>query len=1138
MLERQVDGAGHCTGPAQPVELGALSLAAGHAITVSWSAVRSLARGCIAGMRRAVPRRFFRRLGTLAPVDVLLLGPMEVADDDGSPLRVQGAKLRALLAMLALECGRVVPTDRLIEELWHDDPPADVANALQGLISKLRRALGSADIVAMRPPGYVLVIDEEQVDLHRLDLGVAAARAAVASGDLEEAVARFADAESLWRGPALADFRYDDFAQAHVARLDEVHLSLVEDRLDAGLALGRHAQAISDLEALVHGNPLRERLRGQLMVALYRTGRQADALRVFQEGRGVLADDLGLDPGRDLQRLETAILNHDPMLLAADTETNGAAGTTRRCTNLKAALSPLIGRDRELVELADRLADHRLVTVVGPGGAGKTRLATEAARRLVDQRKHGVFMIELAPVGRPEAVADAVAAALELPESDVDALARVRQYCQGKDMLLVLDNCEHLVEAAARIAEELLGACVDLRILATSREGLRVTGEAVWPVPPLAGADAIELFVQRATSADPGFRVDDATRSVMHDICIRLDGLPLAIELAAARTRAFSVAQIAERLDDRFRLLTGGSRTAMARQQTLRAVVDWSYDLLFEDERRVFERLSVFTGGCLIGAAQTVCAGDDVDEADVEELIGGLVEKSLVLVDRSGPEPRYRTLQTLSQYGRERLVERGEADAVFGRMAANLAELCARSGDAFWGVEQRQWFMAVGAEQDNIRTAFTWAVGTEEKDLAVGIAADLALYRWVTGQAREGYHWLEAALALPGDVAPLTNGRALVWRAFLGYLVGHRDHVDEQFEEGLDLLREHAGPGFVAYVYSFYAQLVAEMGRLDKAAELTVVALEQIDAAPHEPWLTPGRTWMRAALAIQEHDLAAFEALLREAGQQFRDAGDHFMGAICLDLVAEFEERRGGWDDAAIALRHALDEVAGLRMAAFETALTTRLGVVALQVGDFPKAGPLLRDGLARAGDLSFEPIRALALNGLANLLRRQGRLDEAERAALEALALYGTASDRTLTSSFSRAAARSDVPVGEAASFSVLGFVAEARGDAPLAIEHHSAAYERACSVGHSRATPLALEGLAAAALLTGDGVGAARLLGCADRLRSEGQAARAPSEQVDVARVLDAAVTLLGRRAFAAANEQGHGSSPQDLVDVPVTT
>ena len=1074
----------------------------------------------------------------MAFVDIRLLGSMEVEADDGGPLRVQGAKLRALLAILALECGRVVPTDRLIEDLWHDDPPPGVANALQGLMSKLRRALGSADIVSMRPPGYVLVIDEENVDVHRLDRGVAEARAAAGRGDLEDAIAHFAEAESLWRGPALADFVYDDFAQPHIIRLDEVRLSVIEDRVDAELALGRHARCVSDLEALVNAHPLRERARGQLMVALYRTGRQADSLRVFQEGRDVLAEELGLDPGPELRQLETAILDHDPALLAPDIATTGPTATNRRRTNLKAALTPLIGRERELVELVALIADRRLVTLVGPGGAGKTRLAAETARLSVGPRKDGVFMIELAPIGDPAAVADAIANAPELPDSDVDASTRVRQHCEGKDMLLVLDNCEHLVDAAARVAEELLGACEDVRVLATSREALRVTGEAVWPVPPLGVGDAVELFIQRATSADPAFRVDDTARSIVGDICNRLDGLPLAIELAAARTRAFPVALIAERLDDRFRLLTGGSRTAMARQQTLRAVVDWSYDLLFEDERRVFERLSVFPGGCLIDAAEAVCirgAADaaDVDVGDVVELIGGLVEKSLLLVDGSGSEPRYRMLQTLSQYGRERLVERGEADAVFGRMAVHFAALCARSRTAFRGVDQRQWYMAIDAEQDNIRTAFEWAVGAGEKELAVDIAVDIALSRWLTGGAREGYRWLNTALALLGEVTPFMYGRALVYRAFLGHITALGDHLDEQFDEGVALLREHADAVFVGHALTFYAQVVGEKGRSQEATQLNVAAVEQFEAAPDDLWACGIRTWLHALIAVQGHgDFETFQRLLPEARDQFRAAGDVFMTAVCLDLVAELDEFRGDFEAAAAGLREALETVAGLRMARFEVALTARAGIVAVMLDDHAEAEVLLRDALTRAVELSAQPVRAQALNALANLRRRQGQLDVAEGAALDALGMYRAASGLKFSSSFSRAASPSDVPAGAAASLSVLGFVAEARGDTVHAIEHHRAAYEHASTVPHPRAVPLALEGLAAAAALAGDGEWAAQLLGCVDRLRSERVAVRAPSEQVDVDRVHDAATTLLGRGAFAAAHEQGRQSSVEDVV------
>jgi len=1066
-------------------------------------------------------------------MQVRLLGSMEVEGDDGTPVPVQGAKLRALLAMLALECGRVVSTDRLIDELWQDDRPAGVANALQQLVSKLRKVLGSSEIVSMRPPGYVLLMDVEDIDVHRVDRLVLAARATAARGDLNHAVSAFSEAEMLWLGPALADFVYDDFARPHIARLNEVRLSLIEERLDVELALGRHAQMVSDLEGLVNDNPVRERLRGQLMLALYRTGRQVDALRVFQNGRSVLADELGLDPGPELRQLEAAILNHDPSLRAPVAPTGSAGGETRSRNNLKAALTPLIGRELEVAELRSMLRNHRLVTVVGPGGAGKTRLATETARLSIDERRDGVFMVELAPVGHPDAVRDAIAAALDLPESDVAPMARVRQHCNGKDLLLVFDNCEHLVEAAARTAEEILGACEGVRILATSREALRVTGEAVWPVPPLDESDAGELFIQRATSADPAFGVGNTTRSVVGEICSRLDGLPLAIELAAARTRAFSVEQIAERLDDRFRLLSGGSRTAMGRQQTLRAVVDWSYDLLFEDERRVFERLSVFPGGCRIGTAIAVCADFDLDHGDVLELMAALVDKSLLFADRSGPEPRYQMLQTLSQYGRERLVERGEADAVYGRMAACFVELCARSQTAFRGVDQRQWFAAVDAEKDNIRAAFDWAVAAQEKEVAVAIAADLTFYRWVAGGVAEGFRWLDVALAMPGELTPFTEGRGLVWHAFLGYIAGRRVRVDEQFDKGIELLRGHADPVFVAYAQSFYSQVVGATGRLQTAAEINVAALSELYEAPYGPYVRAAQTWLRAALAIQQQgDFETFESLLRTALHEFRDAGDHFMTAVCLDLAAEFDELRGELDTATRELDEALDTIAGWRMSLFEAALTSRLAAVAVQTGDQDGAERFLQDALTRAEELSYRPARAQALNALANLRRRQGRLDQADSAASEALEFYRSGpSRRFFSSSFSRAPTPFDMAVGAAAALSVLGFVAEARGDAPTAISYHSDAYAEVHTTTHPRAVPLALEGLAAARVLGGNEVWAAQLLGCADRLRSGNR--RSASEQFDVDRVQAAATARLGQSEFATVYHRGGRLKADDLVE-----
>ena len=528
-----------------------------------------------------------------------LLGALEVFDDDGAEITVAGSKLRALLAVLALHVGRVVPADHLVDALWGEDPPAAVRNGLQGLASKLRRTLGSADLVVMRGEGYVLDLPPEAVDVERFARRAADGRALAATGEPERAVEVLAEADSLWRGEPLAEFAYDDFAVSAIARLSESRLTLLEERLDLELRLGSHQRAVVQLEQLVADHPLREGLRGLLMLALYRAGRQADALRVFQEGRRLLVDELGLEPGPALRGLESAILAQDPSLnlqVASPPAPVGAGSHPM----IPDALTPLIGRDAELRELRGLFAEQRFVTLVGPGGVGKTRLALEIGRAAAGGLSFGGCLVELAPVGDPAGVPAAIAAALGLPDP-----TRLAEMIGDHDLVLVLDNCEHVIGAAAEVAEGLLRRCPGLRLLATSREGLRVGGETIWPVPPLAPDDAVRLFLGRAKASGAPVGLDDE-HDLIADICARLDGLPLAIELAAARTRAFPLSQIAARLNDRFRLLTGGSRTALPRQQTLRAVVDWSYELLFADEQRVFERLAVLPGGCDLATAEAV----------------------------------------------------------------------------------------------------------------------------------------------------------------------------------------------------------------------------------------------------------------------------------------------------------------------------------------------------------------------------------------------------------------------------------------------------------------------------------------------------------------------------------------------------
>ena len=567
---------------------------------------RAAQRMCRIGRWRRLPDLLCwgwscRRAGggfSLAVVEIGLLGPLEVFDDAGDPLVLAGGKLAALLAVLALRAGQVVSAERLMDDLWGPDAKASAANSLQGLVSKLRRVL-PAGVVVTRPPGYLLAVAPEAVDVGRFERMVVAGREAAAGGDAAAAAELLREALGLWRGPALAEFAYDEFAQSEVVRLGEARLAAFEDRIEADLACGCHAELIGELQALVSEHPLRERLRGQLMVALYRSGRQADALRCYQDGRTTLVDELGIDPGPALQRLEAAVLAHDPALdPPAVTRTDDvaevpglpSAGRSLPWAAMTGSLTSFVGRTTELVEVTKLMGEARLVTITGPGGAGKTRLAVEVGTQLQASVPDGVWLVELAPLSDPSSLPRAVAAVLGVreptsvaptpgggPEGPPREEEWLVEYLGAKNALLVFDNCEHVVEAAAGLVQRLLAHCSQLRVLATSREPLAVPGEVQWPIPPLgspvvgaseaevASSEAVRLFTERAAAVQPSFILTPKTALVVADICRRLDGIPLAIELAAARVKVLPVAQIAERLDDRFHLLTGGMRTALPR---------------------------------------------------------------------------------------------------------------------------------------------------------------------------------------------------------------------------------------------------------------------------------------------------------------------------------------------------------------------------------------------------------------------------------------------------------------------------------------------------------------------------------------------------------------------------------------------
>jgi predicted ATPase/DNA-binding SARP family transcriptional activator len=1013
-----------------------------------------------------------------------LLGGLEVFDDEREVV-VAGAKLRSLLALLALHVGRVVPTDQLVDGLWGEDPPAAVRNGLQGLASKLRRTLGSADLVAMRGGGYVLELPADAIDVHRYEQLVAAGHAAAAGGDLSRAAALLAEADALWRGDPLADFAYEEFAAAAITRLSELRLAVIEERLDIELQLGRHQGAIVQLEELVSTYPLREGLRGLLMIALYRAGRQADALRVFQEGRHILGEELGLEPGHELRRLESAILSQDrsldaPAGVGPMTVTRPAPRST-----IPESLTPLVGRNDELRDLTRLLVDHRFITLVGPGGVGKTRLALEVARAEAAVLEHGGCLVELAPVGDPAGVRAAIASALDLPDPN-----RLAEVIGTRELVVVLDNCEHVIATAAEVAEDLLRRCPGLRLLATSREGLRVGGETIWPVPPLAADDAVRLFIARAQAAGAPLDVSDDHLTLIADICARLDGLPLAIELAAARTRAFPIGQIASRLNDRFRLLTGGSRTALPRQQTLRAVVDWSYELLFEDEQRVFERLAVFPGGCDLDTAQAVCVDESLAVDDLQDVIHALVEKSLVIAVPSGDALRFRQLQTLAQYGREKLAERGEAEALRNAMAAHFARLCAESAAAYIGDQQRAWLTAIDVEQDNLRAALEWAVATDDAETALTIAGGASWPHWLAGTLVEGRRWLDDAFACGGPASEHTRALALTGRALLEFLTGSQARVDADLEAALATFRAAHDVPSTALASSFYAEIAAVRGDVDEARRRRAGLLAFYDELPDDPFVVAARAFGRGKLATIDGDLAQAEQHYREAVECFSRIDRPVMLSMSLGMVADFDERAGDHAAAAGALEEAIatNDAVGLR--GFTGSLVARLGWALLHEGDFERAESMYERALEGARRLGNAPVMFLALTGLGVVHRLHGRSGAAGAASTEALELYLAGGPRRFRN---RVDPQNDMLEGAAACCSVLG---------ALAAED-------------------------------GDGERAARLLGHADRLRRDAGAAVPPFQQDDVERARAAAIAILGDDVFLTAVEAGRtGDLATDLA------
>jgi predicted ATPase/DNA-binding SARP family transcriptional activator len=637
-----------------------------------------------------------------------ILGPLAVEDADG-PVALGGPKPRTLVAVL-LVAGEVVPTDRLVAALWGDDPPAGAPTALRAYVSRLRGVLGAATL-RYQPPGYCLALGDATVDAAEFERLVEAARAAAATGNHARAVTDLDAALALWRGDALAEFTDEEFAAAEVARLTELRTAALEDRAEALLELGRAADALPELETLVRRHPSRDRPAVALMRALYATGRQADALAAYHDLRTRLDDELGVQPAAPARALYQRILRHDPALAPAAPQ-----------GNLPRRVNGFVGRDREVERILAVLRAGPLVTLTGVGGAGKSRLAVEVAARARVRFPDGGWLCELAALPDGSPVGHAVATALRIQQRPGLSIEQtVIDYLRARTLLLVVDNCEHVLAPAARLVAEIVQQCPDVVVLATSREALGVAGEQLWPVPPLPVEDATALFVQRARAVSPDFRLDGPDEDAVAAICTRLDGLPLGIELAAARMRVMSPVEVARRLEDA--PLLGGGRGPVARHQSLVSAIEWSYRLLPEPEQRLFRAMSVFAGGADLAGVHRV-ADPSATEDDVVERLSRLVERSMVVAE-SAVRTRYRVLETLRAYGRSRAEAAGSAAKLGRRHAEYYVELAERAAAGLQSPDERAWVDQALPDFDNMRTAFLRARAEGDADLAIRLVAAL-----------------------------------------------------------------------------------------------------------------------------------------------------------------------------------------------------------------------------------------------------------------------------------------------------------------------------------------------------------------------------------------------------------------------------
>jgi predicted ATPase/DNA-binding SARP family transcriptional activator len=1038
-----------------------------------------------------------------------------------------------------LDAGRPVGVETLVDALWGAEAPS--ANALQSLVSRLRASLPATESsvsVQSGPAGYTLTIAPESVDALQFEDVVRTGRQLLAS-DPDRAQALLTQAERMWRGDALTDLRDVPFAAVEADRLAELKLAATEDLAEVAITTGRSRDVTAELERLAVTHPLRERLHELLIRALYADGRQAEALAAYERVRSTLADELGTDPASRLRELHVAVLRGEPVDPAVSATVVPAAPAPRGRHNLRAPLTSFVGRSDDVAELSRLLVGNtRLVTMVGPGGAGKTRLAIETGRTLVEQCGDGIWFVELAPLGDAADVAPAMLSALgasEFVDSVRSTLApqhfptrraaadRLVEVIADRPVLLVLDNCEHLIHEVAALVDSLLASCPRLRVLTTSREPLSIPGEHLHQVGPLGlppenspngSYPSVQLFVDRARAVRPDFAINDTNREAVGEICRRLDGMPLAIELAAARLRALTPTQIVERLADRFRLLTSGSRTALPRHQTLHAVVEWSWELLDPPEQAVARRLSLFSGGATLEAAEQVCSGPDLPPEAVLGVLASLVDKSLVEAAADDRSVRYRMLETVKAYGAEQLTASGDTEQVRQAHTAYFLRLVGQANSQLRTGAQLQWIARFDADDENLLDALRTTVDAGDAANAIELVSVLGEYWNMRGRPTEAVSWFEAALAVPGPSKPTTRATTVLMYA-LGTLSNGVD-PSASFAQAIRGLAEvrwmgRRHPDVAASGVGRFTNAIWAAIRRDRAG----ISRELDEARAHpDPWTRSMAMMMQAMFDENEGEIEQMVVGLEAALDGFRELGDRWGTSLALRGLASYQSCAGDHAGALESLTEALRLISELGTKEGVAQLLAQAAMSRAELGDLEGACADLHQALRLSEEAGSRGAQAIATIGLSVIARRSGELEQAQQLAEKAYALLDLRAERM-------------APHGHALVMSQRARAAVALGELAEAREHSNRSLELAVRSEDMPLISRIVEAAADVALLAGDPEHAALVLGIAVAVRG----LRSQPDS-DVRRTAERLREALGADRYDAAYDEGATMSRDEAM------